>query len=103
MEGHAPSCPQKGADTAAPSINKNALRAKFSRIYLRGVELIGPARVGPYNNLVPIFGALLGVGLIGESFAFYHAAGLVLTLSGIGLCERKGNYRAPAFCGRMKY
>jgi drug/metabolite transporter (DMT)-like permease len=57
--------------------------------YLRAVELIGPARVGPYNNLVPIFGALLGVGLIGETFAFYHAAGLVLALSGIGLCERQ--------------
>ena len=46
LEGHAPSCPQKGADTAAPSINKNALRAEFSRIYLRGVELeIGNANV----------------------------------------------------------
>lgn len=57
--------------------------------YLRGVELIGAARVGPYNNLVPIFGALLGVGLLGETFAFYHAAGLVLAISGIGLCERR--------------
>jgi drug/metabolite transporter (DMT)-like permease len=57
--------------------------------YLRAVELIGSAGVGPYNNLVPIYGALLGVGLIGEVFAFYHAAGLVLALSGIALCQRR--------------
>jgi len=62
--------------------------ALFAQVcYLRAVELIGGARVGPYNNLVPIFGALLGVGLLGETFALYHAAGLVLALSGVGLCE----------------
>lgn len=61
--------------------------------YLRAVQLIGAVRVGPYNNLVPIFGALLGVGLIGETFAFYHAAGLVLALGGVGLCERMVPFR----------
>jgi len=57
--------------------------------YLRAVELIGPSSAGPYNNLVPIFGALLGVGLIGETFASYHAAGLALALCGIALCDRR--------------
>jgi len=57
--------------------------------FMRGVELIGPGRAGLFVNLVPVFGALLAVVLLGESFAWYHAAGLVLVLSGIGLSERR--------------
>jgi len=57
--------------------------------FMRGVELIGPARAGLFVNLVPVFGALLAVVLLGEPFALYHAAGLVLVLGGIALAERK--------------
>jgi len=57
-------------------------------LYLRAVELVGATGAGPYNNLVPVFGALLGVGLINETVAFYHGAGLILALCGIALCER---------------
>ncbi|MGO4573213.1 DMT family transporter [Microvirga sp. 2TAF3] len=57
--------------------------------FIRGVELIGPARAGLFVNLVPVFGALLAVILLGEPFAFYHALGLALVLSGIWLSERR--------------
>ena len=57
--------------------------------FMRGVELIGPARAGLFVNLVPIFGALLAVVLLGEPFALYHALGLVLVLGGIWLSERR--------------
>jgi drug/metabolite transporter (DMT)-like permease len=57
--------------------------------FMRGVELIGPARAGLFVNLVPVFGALLAVVLLGEPFALYHAGGLVLVLGGIWLAERK--------------
>ena len=57
--------------------------------FIRGVELIGPARAGLFVNLVPVFGALLAVVLLGEPFAFYHALGLALVLGGIWLAERK--------------
>ncbi|WP_230533927.1 DMT family transporter [Microvirga roseola] len=57
--------------------------------YMRGVELIGPARAGLFVNLVPVFGALLAVVLLGEPFAFYHALGLVLVLGGIWLAEQR--------------
>jgi len=57
--------------------------------FIRGVELIGPARAGLFVNLVPVFGALLAVLLLGEPFAFYHALGLILVLGGIWLAERK--------------
>lgn len=57
--------------------------------YIRGVELIGPARAGLFVNLVPVFGALLAVLLLGEPFAYYHALGLALVLGGIWLAERR--------------
>lgn len=40
-------------------------------------------------NLVPVFGALMAVLLLGEPFATYHAAGLALVLGGIWLAERR--------------
>ncbi|WP_112663845.1 DMT family transporter [Microvirga flavescens] len=57
--------------------------------FIRGVELIGPARAGLFVNLVPVFGALLAVVLLGEPFAIYHAIGLVMVLGGIWLAERR--------------
>jgi drug/metabolite transporter (DMT)-like permease len=57
--------------------------------FMRGVELIGPARAGIFVNLVPVFGALLAVLLLGEPFAFYHGLGLALVLGGIWLAEQR--------------
>lgn len=57
--------------------------------FLRAVDLIGASRAGLYTNLVPVFGALFGVLLLGEVFASYHAMGLVLVLTGIWLSERR--------------
>lgn len=57
--------------------------------FMRSVELIGPGRAGLFVNLVPIFGAILAVGLLGEPFHLYHAAALVLVLGGIWLAERR--------------
>jgi drug/metabolite transporter (DMT)-like permease len=42
-----------------------------------------------FVNLVPVFGALLAVLLLGEPFAYYHALGLVLVLGGIWLAEQR--------------
>jgi len=36
--------------------------------YLRGVELIGANRAGLFINLVPIFGTLLSMIILGEDF-----------------------------------
>jgi drug/metabolite transporter (DMT)-like permease len=57
------------------------------RCYMRGVELIGPARAGLFVNLVPVFGAFLSVAMLGETFGAYHAAALALVLAGILLAE----------------
>ena len=56
--------------------------------FLRGVDLIGPGRAGVFVNLVPVFASGLAVVVLGEVFAWYHAAALVLVLGGIALANR---------------
>ena len=59
----------------------------------RGVELIGAGPAGQYMHLMPVFGAILAVALLGEPFHPYHAAGVLLI--GLGIA-------ATAFAGRKK-
>lgn len=58
--------------------------------YMRGVELIGPGRASLFPSLVPAFGALFAVIILGESFAAYHALALTLGLGGVYLSEASG-------------
>lgn len=62
--------------------------------YIRGVELIGANRAGLFINLVPIFGTLLSILLLGESFHLYHAAALLMVLGGIWMAEHSGRKMA---------
>lgn len=62
--------------------------------YIRGVELIGANRAGLFINMVPIFGTLLSVMIIGEAFQAYHAVAIVLVLGGIWLAEHSGRKMA---------
>ena len=55
--------------------------------YMRGVDLIGPARAGLFANLIPIFGALSAVVVLGEVFLPAHAVAVALGLAGIALAE----------------
>jgi drug/metabolite transporter (DMT)-like permease len=55
--------------------------------YLRGVALIGPGRAGVFVNLVPIFGALMGVALLGEQIYAYHVIALALVAGGVALAQ----------------
>lgn len=58
--------------------------------YMRGVELIGPGRASLFPSLVPAFGALFAVIILGEPFAPYHGLALLLGLGGVYLSEFKG-------------
>ncbi|TKT75347.1 DMT family transporter [Aquamicrobium sp. LC103] len=62
--------------------------------YIRGVELIGANRAGLFINLVPIFGTMLSILILGEDFHLYHAIAIVLVLGGIWLAEHSGRKRA---------
>ena len=55
--------------------------------YMRGVDLIGPARAGLFANLIPIFGALSAVAVLGETLQPAHAVAVALGLAGIALAE----------------
>lgn len=58
--------------------------------YIRGVELIGANRASLFINLVPIFGTLLSIAVVGETFHAYHAVALLMVLGGIWLAEHRG-------------
>jgi drug/metabolite transporter (DMT)-like permease len=59
-------------------------------LYIRSNEMIGGNRAALFINLVPIFGTLLSVLIIGEIFQSYHALAIVLVLGGIWLAEHSG-------------
>ena len=71
---------------------------------LRSVDLIGPGRAGIFINLVPVFSAIMAVGLLGEPFAPYHAVALVLVVGGILLAQRlpQAAGRRPPLAGKLK-
>jgi drug/metabolite transporter (DMT)-like permease len=55
----------------------------------RGIELVGANRAAPFIHLVPVFGSVLAVVLLGERFELYHAIGYALVFSGITIATRK--------------
>lgn len=56
--------------------------------YARGVELIGANRASLFINMVPIFGSILAIFLLGEAFRWFHMAGLLFVVGGIVLAEQ---------------
>jgi drug/metabolite transporter (DMT)-like permease len=59
----------------------------------RGIELIGAARASQSWHLMPVFGSILAVLFLGETFYLYHAAGIALIAAGIVLASVR---RRPA-------
>lgn len=54
----------------------------------RGVELIGANRAGLFSHLMPVFGSILAIIFLGETFHGFHAAGMALIFSGIVFATR---------------
>jgi len=65
-------------------------------LYIRGVELIGANRAGLFINVLPLWGVLLSVLILDESFQPYHALALLLVLGGVLLAEYSGRRAAAA-------
>ena len=57
----------------------------------RGIELIGANRAAPFIHLVPVFGSVLAIALLGERFELFHAVGYALVFSGITIATRKSS------------
>jgi drug/metabolite transporter (DMT)-like permease len=56
--------------------------------FIRGNELLGGNAAGLFLNLVPIFGAILSVLILGEAFEIYHGVALALVIGGILIAQR---------------
>lgn len=59
-----------------------------------GIAALGPRRVAPVNNLVPLFGGLFGILFLGEPLAQYHLVAAALVGLGIWCAESGGHSRA---------
>jgi drug/metabolite transporter (DMT)-like permease len=57
-------------------------------LWNKAVAAIGPGPTGMYMYLMPVFGAVLGVGLLGEDFLLYHLFGIAMIFAGIALVNR---------------
>jgi len=69
----------------------------FSQVaYARGVELLGANRAAPSHNLIPVFGTLGSVAILGERLEAYHFVAAVIIIAGIVLAEWSARRRAPA-------
>jgi drug/metabolite transporter (DMT)-like permease len=55
--------------------------------YVRGVELIGSNRASLFVNLIPLFGTVLSVIILGESLQGFHLVAALLVAAGIVLAE----------------
>ncbi|MEP1209690.1 MAG: DMT family transporter [Rhizobiaceae bacterium] len=65
-------------------------------LFIKGVEAFGSNIAGIYINLVPVFGALLAVLLLGEQLYLFHAVAFVLVVGGILIAQRKTESAAAA-------
>jgi drug/metabolite transporter (DMT)-like permease len=54
----------------------------------RGVELAGANRAGLFLHLMPVFGSIMAIAWLGESFEWFHAAGIALIILGILMATR---------------
>jgi drug/metabolite transporter (DMT)-like permease len=54
-------------------------------LFNRGLARVGATRAALFTHLVPVFGALFGVVLLGERLGLHHLAGFALILAGIAL------------------
>src|SRR5437867_6585977 len=55
----------------------------------RGVAIVGANAAGFTLHLLPAFGTLLAIVLLGEAFHAYHAAGFATILVGVVLATRR--------------
>lgn len=89
-------------DAQFPSTTQGFLVMLFTGIFpslvsqgffIKGVEAFGANIAGLYINLVPVFGALLAVLLLGEQLHIFHAVAFVLVVGGILIAQRQSVVR----------
>jgi drug/metabolite transporter (DMT)-like permease len=61
--------------------------------YAQGLQQLGAARTAVFNNLVPVFGVLLGTALLDESLLASMVVGGLVALGGVSLTNWSGGSR----------
>ena len=79
------------------------LSAVTSVLWIRSVSVVGANTAGQFSYLLPVFGSLLAVLLLGEDFRLYHLLGMALVLGGVYLAVGRrpapGDLPAPPRLG----
>jgi drug/metabolite transporter (DMT)-like permease len=57
----------------------------------RGIALIGPNRAAPFLHLVPVFGSVMAIVLLGEQLKLFHVVGYALVLAGVIIASRQSS------------
>jgi drug/metabolite transporter (DMT)-like permease len=60
----------------------------------RGIALIGPNRAAPFFHLMPVFGSVMAILLLGEEPRLFHLTGYALVLAGVIIASRQGSAKA---------
>src|SRR5581483_8696604 len=55
----------------------------------RGIAMIGPNRAAPFFHLVPVFGSVMAIMLLGEEPRLFHLVGYLMVIAGIVIASRK--------------
>ena len=70
--------------------NRSVFPSLLGYLFLnRGIELVGANRAAPFIHLVPVFGSVLAIALLGEQLHLFHAVGYLLVLAGITLATKR--------------
>ena len=71
------------------TVRMSTLRLMESYEASINIELVGANRAAPFIHLVPVFGSVPAIALLGERLQFFHAVGYLLVLAGITLPTRR--------------
>ncbi len=55
----------------------------------RGIAMIGPNRAAPFFHLVPVFGSVMAILLLGEKPRLFHLVGYLMVFAGVVIASRK--------------
>lgn len=55
----------------------------------KGIEVIGPSRTAVFVNMVPVFGIIFSILLLGDNFSMFYIMAFFLILAGVMIVNRK--------------